>query len=441
MPDDPRLHTFPDEFVPNVQASDAYKRWAKSSPGDRARWEGFRDAVIATGNGVVPVMSTKLGKALVAAGKEHMSISSLVGSVTPPYPPPGTPPPPSQGTLPLNPPAWTGPLTITSGGTYNGQALGVGWESTSTVPAISIQTTEPVVIEDAWVRNLAGGRLIRNDPWGSNVHVTIRRVRGYGGDHRFIEVEGHRYLSIENCTLEKTGGIRTNVDQSSSQMIIRYNRHHNVRHTPEGFGNFVQLNGTRNGTVLIEWNEIENEYNLSNPEDLISIISGRNVTIANNMLWHNSIPGNPGPGTNGSITLEGGGAGACDNVQVYDNQMIDVATGLYWGTGTLNSNGLRNRLIQDGYLPDGVTRINSGQGGFALLSGCVNCHFHDNVSGYVDMNGSRTDYVDLSGAPEGHAAEVLNNTTLPDPITRQMELDEWTAWQAKLSANSITIGA
>lgn len=442
MPDDPALRIFPGEYVPNAQRVPYHEKWEQANKnGDAPKWRAFRDALLAGETPEPPSMATHYGRALVSAGKQHMSISHLLGTVIPPLPIPPVPPPPSES-LPLQPPAWTGPVTISGGGTYSGLSP----ESTTTQAALTIATTEPVIIENSWFRNLAGGgRLIRNDPWGLNVDVTIRRCRGYGGTHRFIELEGHRNLLIERCTIEKTGGIRTNVDQVGSSTIIRYNRHHNAQHTPEGFGNFVQLNGTRNGTVLIEWNEVQNEYNLSNPEDLISVISVRNATISNNMLWHNSIPGNPGPGTNGSITLETGSPGPCDNVQVEDNQMVDVATGLFWGTGTLNSNGLRNRLIQDGFLPppNDTERINSGQGGFALLSGCVNCHFHDNVSGYVDINGNRTDYVDLSGAGSPHTAsqELGLNTILPSPITYQMELDEWTLWQQKLAADSITIGA
>jgi hypothetical protein len=47
-------------------------------------------------------MATKYGRALVAAGKEHMSISHLSGLVTNPYPPPDPipPPPPSGGGAP-----------------------------------------------------------------------------------------------------------------------------------------------------------------------------------------------------------------------------------------------------------------------------------------------------------------------------------------------------
>ena len=88
-------------------------------------------------------------------------------------------------------------------------------------------------------------------------------------------------------------------------------------------------------------------------------------------------------------------------------------------------------------------RIASGYGGYAILNGCINSHMHENVSGYVNKFGTRNDYDDMSGAAAPHTAaiETSLNVKLPDPITYQMELDEWTRWLAKLASNGITVGA
>lgn len=83
---DTRLSIFPDEFVASIEGSTYYPRWAKANPGELAKWEAFRDAVIAGQQLTPPILSTKFGKALVAAGKEHMAVSQVVGSVTNPYP-------------------------------------------------------------------------------------------------------------------------------------------------------------------------------------------------------------------------------------------------------------------------------------------------------------------------------------------------------------------
>ena len=119
--------------------------------------------------------------------------------------------------------------------------------------------------------------------------------------------------------------------------MIRRNRQHNTQEAPGAWGNFIQLHtgGTNGNSYIIEWNEVVNEYNLSKQEDMISIISSRNVIVRNNMLKHNSIPGNPGQGANGCITCETADAisPSCENILVEDNHMVDTANGVFFGAG------------------------------------------------------------------------------------------------------------
>lgn len=83
------LDTFRDEFVPNVQGFNklSYSSWKSSNPGEAQKWETYRDALIAGQTPTAPALTTKFGKALVAAGK-------LMQQPAPPPPPP--PPPPSS---------------------------------------------------------------------------------------------------------------------------------------------------------------------------------------------------------------------------------------------------------------------------------------------------------------------------------------------------------
>lgn len=101
---DPALLIFPDEYVPSAEDVPYHGKWARANPAEAKRWAAFRDDVIAGKQVTPPSMQTRYGKALVAAGKEHMSITRVVGQMTNPYPPPDPPPssnPPSppQGTL------------------------------------------------------------------------------------------------------------------------------------------------------------------------------------------------------------------------------------------------------------------------------------------------------------------------------------------------------
>ena len=98
MPDDPALRIFPDEFLPNIQGAPYHAKWAAANAGgDAPKWRVFRDALLAGQTPVVPSMTTKYGRALVAAGKEHMSISHFVGVMENPHPPPDPPIPVGGG--------------------------------------------------------------------------------------------------------------------------------------------------------------------------------------------------------------------------------------------------------------------------------------------------------------------------------------------------------
>lgn len=80
---------FKDEFVPQIQGAQYHPRWVKANPGEAAKWNDFRDKVLAFEKGdpapELPTMQTKYGKALVAAGKLAVSVTDI-GAY---YPTPG----------------------------------------------------------------------------------------------------------------------------------------------------------------------------------------------------------------------------------------------------------------------------------------------------------------------------------------------------------------
>ncbi len=93
---------FEDEFLPNIQTANktSYPQWKQSNPNEAKKWEAYRDACIAHQKGqpdpTPPTLQTKYGKALVAAGKQHVSVTDLGSVWDPPDPPPpvGTTPNP-----------------------------------------------------------------------------------------------------------------------------------------------------------------------------------------------------------------------------------------------------------------------------------------------------------------------------------------------------------
>lgn len=60
---------FCNESVPNAQAESNYNKWLAQNPGEKSRWEAYRDAVCAGQNPPPPTMTTPKGRGLVAAGK------------------------------------------------------------------------------------------------------------------------------------------------------------------------------------------------------------------------------------------------------------------------------------------------------------------------------------------------------------------------------------
>jgi hypothetical protein len=115
----PRITIFCSEFVPNIEASNLYSKWAGQNQGERDKWIAYRTTICADSLPVFPVMATAFGKALVAAGKMALTIdvppptttSSTTTTTAPPptttttttttAPPPGVTYPASYYTGPL----------------------------------------------------------------------------------------------------------------------------------------------------------------------------------------------------------------------------------------------------------------------------------------------------------------------------------------------------
>lgn len=111
---------FEDEFVPNIEGHQYHAKWVRANPGEATKWQMYRDACLAyDGEGsapVPPLLATKYGKALVAAGKLDVSVTDLGAE----WDPPVVEPPPPTGTE--NPLGYLrlGNLVLQSNPTYYG---------------------------------------------------------------------------------------------------------------------------------------------------------------------------------------------------------------------------------------------------------------------------------------------------------------------------------
>jgi len=455
---DADLATFGSRFRSNIESAPYHAKWVAANKIEAAKWAVFRDAVLTlTGKTdepqpVPPTMSTRYGRAIVAAGEMHMSISRVVGMMANRHPPP--PPPDPSGGAPLPPNGWAGPLVISAGGTYDGRLTGVGWESTTSSPAILIQTTQPVLIS-GWVRCLAGGHLVDAEAAGAS-QVTLDHIFAYGGtpyqnSGRLYRAYAFKSFTMQNCTIENTRGVELQEPVAASGVVITRNRHHNIQgwNNPAGdtdVGGLVQCRILQNATIDISWNEVVNEYNLSEPTDIISLYFTAHARVHDNYIQHQSRIGNVTPSSQNTITSEGDSR-LNDNI-IEDNQVIDAyGIGLHANAGMGHDNSvLNNRIIGDQFLPTGTQKANGAGSPLYIATGGTNNHAHGNTVGYIDSSATYIDSsllaASLTGAPEGGAAEAANNTLVPQgQINASLEAAEWGIWLAKLASNGITIGA
>jgi len=332
---------------------------------------------------------------------------------------------------PLSPPSSSGPVTITAGGTYSGT-----WASTSSTPAVRISTTEPVVIQNSIITNQSGGPLVVTD-WPLAANVTLRKVKAFGGNGRFFEAEGFKSIRIENCTIDKTSGIKLVHGEASSSVVITRNKHRNIQRGDGHFGNFVQFAAVQNATIDVSWNEIINEFGKSEPEDLVSIYKSAHVRLRDNYFQGQYAPNNQPPSSQNAITLEVGEGlpPSTFNNEIWNNQVVDAIGGVAMFDGTRDNFAHHNRVVQDGKLPGG-TPMGVGWLGMYIAASSTNNRMRNNVVGFVNNYGRRNDMW-FPGAPGDHAL----NRSKRGKITRATEQAEWKAWLAKVAANRIRIGA
>ena len=360
--------------------------------------------------------------------------------------------PAGQPALPPN--GWTTPLTISAGGTYDavagvGVAVGVGWESNSTTPAITITTAQPVTIR-GWVRNLAGGRLIQYTTSGSQ--VTIDHVFAYGAanlrspSNRFIAAANIASLTVTNCTIENTHGIEIQTPQTTAAITVQRNIHNNIcgglYGIDPGPGNFVQVQDAYASQVIdISWNQIINEYNESMPTDIISLFRTSNAKVHDNYIRGQYPPNNsfsPDWAQN-TITMDAYNHPLDEHGnEIYSNQLVRCL-GIGMFVGGSNNYVHDNRTISDGKLDDGVTDYGGFSQPFQFYTGGSGNRCHSNTVAYVNRGSYM--YGSFGGTDHGDPGERSFNTYQGPPVTQAMIDAEWTSWQAKLASSGITIGA
>lgn len=357
-------------------------------------------------SGVAPD-STHWGKA--------MKLLEQIGAVTPP------------------PPAGNLQRVITAGGAYSGAAVG-----DASSPAVTIQTTAPVVIESARIENLQGGYLIRCQ---GAVSLTVRHTVFEGAlGGRAIYTEGFKSLEVMRSDFNRTGGIDLRWPVAGATVKIHRNRCLNTSMAPPaGLRQFLQFNDVKTvAQALVEWNEIVNEYGKSGVEDAISVFKTNNVLVRNNYI-EGGYPAHYSQEYSGTGIMLGDYGGSNNTAEaniVVGNTNLGISI-----VAGQNNKILSNIVISDGKLPDGTPLAGANNGIVCYDNGTGGGAF-----GGHTVSGNKVGAMHSGNPPYRNdywlpgAAVTSGNTSYPNPLTHQMELDAKQIWLQRLQANGVVIG-
>jgi hypothetical protein len=373
---------------------------------------------------------------------------------------------------------WSGPVTITQGGTYSGN-----WKSTSpNTPAVTIATTAPVVIQNSYV---TGPYNLIDDPdYGNN--LTVKNVVGIGvnpnvagqTNGNFVDAQNPALLDVENCYFENVRygvwvrGYAGNRNGTQTVTILN-NRGRNLLGTESDGNNgylpgeisyqwahaFQLVNVSAVPGIKIAWNEIVNYPSQSLVNENISMDDSGGTSSSPAETHDNYVQGaypyNPAvdPYNGGGFITDGGGG---DTVQtasafnnVYNNQFVGtVNMGVAFVAGHDNA-AYNNEAISSGLLPNG-TKIPAQNVGAIIYDDygniakgtMYNNNMYGNTLGWMcwaarcAWDGYRAD----DYFPYNNSYYSTNTSIQTNPITLQMENSQYPTWLAKLSSNGVVVG-
>ncbi|OON65692.1 hypothetical protein [Hymenobacter sp. CRA2] len=358
---------------------------------------------------------------------------------------------------------YSGPLVITSGGTYSGN-----FRSTdSNTPVIRISTTQPVIIENATL--VGPGTII--DAYNVRANLIVRGTKGYGttptvngrAPGRFIEASNPIQLKVENNYLEQTAGMYIyqwgGSGAADQTLTVRYNQAKNIDGRKRGGGDnlvqFLQLNQVRNlANVEIAWNQVINEPNNSRVEDNINFSNSGGTAQSPNRVHDNYVQGAypypaNAPGYSGTgMTTDGDGSTPATTaafINAYNNQFVSTCNAAMNIASGHDIRYYNNRMVTSSYLPDG-TKLNATYAATSIFNAyqvpssvMYNNSVDNNVIGFA-KDGFSMPFPGRHDLSSGACSPCTNTTHLPNPITVATEQNEFSLWQQKLRQNGISVG-
>lgn len=369
----------------------------------------------------------------------------------------------------------SGPIQITSGGTYSGN-----WTSTDpNTAAVTIKTDEPVVLQDSTISSR--GALITVSGVSTGANVTIDNVTGtaldpqVSGDSRgaFLTATLVNSLVVKNCsmigvsfgvklaaaapsTLEITNNYASNLEDRASDGQGGFLA------TRPSLGHFVILNGVSAPQgAEIAWNQVEQTIGQSSVEDVINIYNsqgtaGHPISVHDNYMEGASSPVVTGHYTGTALITDGPGTNGSSPtayVQFDNNQVVATAgTGVGIAAGH-DVSAVGNRVVSCGMTSSGSWYA-WGANGVVIWNYYASTQFYNNTitttaGGMVGPNSNNAPAAyDLWVNPPDKADAGVSaaGNDFSDPcltssgVNLQAESDERTFWTSKVASANELIG-
>jgi len=342
---------------------------------------------------------------------------------------------------------YDGPITITEGGTSSGN-----WESTDPdEPAVTIDTTEPVIIEGANIRartNLVLGV--------DRVDVIVRNSYGTGlgggaEPPRFLATDrGFSSVVIENNDMVATAGLWLHQDgedgEQSGEVRVVQNRARNIngrldRGDPV-LVQFLQLDGVVSPDIEIAWNEIINELGDSRVEDVISFYSSGGTRelparVHDNFIW-GAFPERANQDFSGGGIMVGDTGSDVGWVVVEGNQVVGTTNyGISVVCGS-NQTIRDNTIVSSGQRRTG-TPLSAANVGLSMGSEAnwgADCRpYERNSATGNDLAWQVSDGRNDSWTPD--CADCSDNTSRDGELTYADEVAEYRRWLEKSAGTTV----
>jgi hypothetical protein len=374
--------------------------------------------------------------------------------------------------------SYAGPLTITQGGTYSGK-----WSSSNpSVPAVTILTDQPVIIQNSIITG-PGALIWANTGGPAGIHLQVSNVLGIeenpnvagmakGNFLTFthgtsLEVDHSTMIGVNNgiAVVSSTMSYLQLVDNTAIDVDDRAsNGQGGMETTRPQYGHTILLSDVAaTQGANIGWNQLINQQGVASVEDIISIYDSQGASNSLPITVHdNYVQGavtSPGMGYSGGGIITDGAGVAPESVPAFvminNNQVVDTENyGLAIAAGhdvTLKN----NRVFSTGRNASGAWLEIPGFGtptAYYLWNGYNNSVFYNNQLGYnygalVRPDGSgnavRSDLMLVTTSVPLNDTAPSNTFVLPGDAsvpTPEDESSEYSRWLGKLQTAQQTLG-